>query len=393
VDIKPIRDQIPITQSITYMNTGWTCPVFTPVAKAIQSQIQFEMEQGAATLAGITRSEEALARLRQALASFFNAGVEELMPTQNTTAGLNMVAGGLAWREGDGIVTCSLEHPSVLGMAHGLRNRFGVNLIIVQLNPWDDTETILAKFDRAIIPGTRLVAISHVQYSCGLRMPVEEIINLAHRRGAQVVLDGAQAAGQMAVDLTALGVDYYSMPGQKWLLGPSGTGVLYARQDLIADLQPAVGSYRSVASWEADGTVTFKEQALEKLLAGTASTALQCGLEEGVGILAGVGMAAVEQRHLGLSNRLKERLAELPGVQLTCPVDPARSSGLVTIAVGGIEPADFVERLYQEDAIAIRAVLHPGGVRLCTAFFNTEDEIDEAADAVKRVLEASRQGS
>ena len=390
MDIKAIREQIPITQNLSYMNTGWTCPVFTPVAEAIQSQIQFETEQGAATLAGIARSEEALARLRQALASFFNASVEELMPTQNTTAGLNMVAGGLPWREGDGIVTCSLEHPSVLGMAHGLQNRFGVDLKIVQLDPLDSTETILSKFDQAIGPTTRLVAISHVQYSCGLRMPVEEIISLAHQRRAQVVLDGAQAAGQMAVDVTALGVDYYSMPGQKWLLGPSGTGVLYVRHDLIADLQPTAGSYRSVASWEADGTVTFKDQALEKLLAGTASTALQCGLEAGVGILAEFGMAAVEQRHLDLSHRLKERLAGMPGVRLTCPVDPAQSSGLVTCAVEGIEPAEFVERLYREDAIAIRAVLHPGGVRLCTAFFNTEDEIDGAADAVKRVLDTAR---
>ncbi len=390
MDIKAIRDQIPVTHRVKYMNTGWAGPVLLPVAEAVQEQVKFETEEGPASPAGIARSEEALAQLRQALAAFFNARVEELVPTQNTTAGLNMVAGGLGWRDGDGLVTCSLEHPSVLGMAHGLRNRYGVKLSIVQLQPDDDTATILAKFDEAIAGGVRLVAISHVQYSCGLRMPVEEIIALAHERGAQVLLDGAQAAGHVVVDLAALGVDYYAMPGQKWLLGPGGTGALYVREDLIQGLQPAAGSYRSVASWEAGGAVTFKERELEKLLAGTASTALQCGMAAGAGFLADIGMAGIEERHLALSRRLKERLAGVPGVRLTSPLDEARSSGLVTCAGEGIEPAELVDRLYGEEALAIRAVLHPAGVRLCTAFFNTEDEVDEAADAINRALAGAR---
>lgn len=389
MDIEALRRQIPTTRQAAYLNTGWAGPNPVSVVEAITAQLQAELEDGPASPATIARGKTLESDVRAALAAFLRVAPEEVIPTQNTTAGLNLVAGGLDWRPGDHVVTCSLEHPSVLGVCHGLGQRHGARVTVVQLQPQDETASILEKFAEAIEPGTRLLALSHVQYSCGLRVPVEELIPLAHQRGARVMLDGAQTVGQVDLDLHRLGVDYYSGPGQKWLLGPQGTGVLYVRADLIAELQPVAGSFRSVESVEERGDVAFRTGDLVKLLTGTDSPALLAGLKAALEFVSKVGTACTEARSRELGQQLKGRLSEAPGVTLTCPTDPARSSGLVTCAIEGQEPAQVVQRLWSEERIAARAVRHPSAVRFCTAFFNTEEEVDRAAAAVRRIARGS----
>ena len=379
MDVEAIRRQIPVTQRYIYMNTGWSGPLPNPVVQAISGTLTTELEAGPATLDAIERNRAITSRLQESLAELLHCSTEEIALTHNTTHGLQIAVGGIRWRAGDVAVTCSLEHPAVLRTLHLARLRYRIRLRIIDIEPQDPLDTILAKFDEAITPGTRLLFLSHIQYSCGLQLPARELVEMAHRRGALVLFDGAQTGGQLDLDLPALGADMYSIAGQKWLLGPDGTGTLYLRRDLIPELHPVI---RSHASWQGTEEYGLRNDSPDKFRDSSHSQALQAGQAAAVTFNLSAGPEAVEQRSRALGKRLREGLAQQPGVTITSPWEEPLTCGLISFAVQGIEPATLAEELWRRYGIAGRRVGNPAGVRLCTAFFNTEEEIDRAAAAV-----------
>ena len=246
MDVQKLRDEIPVLANLTYLNTGWSGPPPRRVAQALKDRINLELNEGPTTPPVQESGREVQAQARQAAARLFNADPEAVMVTRNTTEGLNIVLSGLDWQEGDEIITCNLEHGSVLitGLVTGKRH--GVTVRVVDLDPHDSRETILGKFEAAFTSRTRLLFVSHVEYSTGLRMPAAELTRLAHDRGAQIMLDGAQTGGHIQLDMAAAGFDFYSIPGQKWLLGYEGVGALYIRRELIERVHPAHSGGRAV---------------------------------------------------------------------------------------------------------------------------------------------------
>ncbi len=385
MDIARIRELIPVTKRYVYMNTGWSGPSPVSVTRRIEEQLDWEMEHGPATLEALARSRAVAEELANAAARLFNASPEGTALTESTTHGLSIVVYGLDWRPGDEIVTCSLEHPAVMLPCLMLQKTHGVKARIADLSPKDDVETILSKLEACITPRTRLVMLSHIQYSCGLRLPVQEIAKLAHRRGAYLLLDGAQCAGQIVIDVKALDCDFYALSGHKWLLGPDGTGALYLRKELIPEITPRYPAYGAVEKWDrTTGDVEVNAGSIKKFSLSTTSTALHAGMAEAIAFRQEIGGEAIEERSLELAQALKAALRTIPGVALTCPDGPELACGLVTFAVAGKEPKQVVEELWQR-GIAGRQVAFPEAVRLCTAFFNTEDEVQQAAAAVREI--------
>ena len=176
--------------------------------------------------------------LRESLAAFLNVSTEELTLTQNTTEGQNLVINGLAWQQGDEVITFSLEHNSVLAPCYYLERRHGTVTKVLPLAPDEDHDSIVSKVEAAITPRTKLLFMSHVQFKSGLRMPAERLREVTRQHGVLMLLDGAQGAGHVQLDLHALGCDFYAMPGHKWMLGPDGTGALYIRRELIEQVTP-----------------------------------------------------------------------------------------------------------------------------------------------------------
>ena len=220
MDVARLRIQIPTTRRMTYMNTGWAGPSPTPVAQAIGARLEYESERGCTSAGVIESRDEIHCTAKDAVASLLNASAREIHLTQNTTEGLNIVVSGLPWKEGDEIITFDLEHPGVLLPALQLQKTRGVKATVLRIGPDEAHDEVLARLDEALTERTRLVIMSHIEYSSGLRMPVREIGELAHRRGAWLLLDGAQTTGHIPVDVRDLDCDFYAIPGQKWLLGP-----------------------------------------------------------------------------------------------------------------------------------------------------------------------------
>ena len=207
--------------------------------------------------------------------------------------------------------------------------------------------------------------------------------------GVQMLVDGAQTAGHIDLDMRALDCDYYAIPGQKWLSGPSGTGALFVRRDRIAEIELNQVGFRSVANM-AELHPTFHDyriddENIEKFGGDPPSIALTLGFIEAAEFALEIGAGAIEERSMALAGRAKDLLIETPGVTLLSPTARAGSSGLVSFAVEGVEPQVIVDRLWDEDSVVLRTVRNPDGVRFSFAWFNTEDEVDRVLEAIRKI--------
>jgi L-cysteine/cystine lyase len=382
MDINGIRQQIPVTQKMTYVNTGMSGPSPTPVVEAIKARLDHELYEGPGSPEVRAEGLEIRDQAKQAVARLMNASPEEICLTKNTTEGLNHVMNGIAWQDGDEIVTCSLEHGSVLVPSHFQSLRHGVNVKVLTLETDEPRGSILDKIQAALTPRTRLIFLSHIEYSSGLRMPAKEIRQMIDGRGIMLLLDGAQTAGHIALDMKDLGCDFYSIPGQKWLLGPEGVGALYIRRDMIPQVNPSQVAGRATVSDHDPYRIQPVTDTMDKFLMTSTSAALQAGMLGGIRFVQDVGMDEIESRNLDLATSLKQTLAEVPGVTVQSPMGREDSSGLVSFSIDDLEPPEAVNRLWERHKIVCRQVAFPSCVRVSLHFFNTQEEVDQIADAV-----------
>ena len=385
MDIQKLRAEIPVLQNLTYMNTGWSGPPPRAAAEAMQARIALEMEQGPTTPGVYESGREIQDEARRAAARLLGADVDETMVTRNTTEGLNIVLSGLNWKEGDEIVTNNLEHGSVLSPSWHIAHRYGGKVQVVNLDPHDSYDAILSKFEAALSPRTRLIFVSHIEYSTGLRMPAVELCRLAHANGAEIMLDGAQTGGHIALDVHRDGFDYYSIPGQKWVLGYEGVGALFIRRELIEQVHPAHTGGRGVipdGEPGEPGSYRLNTTSMDKFLGGSGSVPLQAAFVEAAKFIENVGIAEIETRNVSLAARFKAQLAEISAVNVLSPMNDAASAGLVSFALSGQSADSVVSRIWQDHRIVIRQVHYPESIRASLHFFNTEEEVDRLAAAV-----------
>jgi len=384
MDVAALRKHFPVTQNgVVYMNTGFSGPPTTMVLDAVNAVMREEAEWGPTTPPVMAAGRERRQAGRAAFAAMMNATPEEVVLTDNTTRGINMVLNGLPWKAGDELITTSLEHGSGLVPPYQLRERLGIAVKIAELDPMDSQEALLAKFEQAITNKTKLILLSHVMYSSGLLVPLAEITRMAHRHNVKVLVDGAQTMGQLPLDMRAWEADYYAVPGHKWMLGPWGMGALFVRRDLLHNLTPVEVAGKAAEHYDAFGHYEAKKDSAEKFELTTSSGPLLAGAMAAIDLLQSVGMVNVQARWTTLTERLRQGIDATPGAVVTSPPAGPTACGLVTFAVAGWENPALVAQLWERYKIVIRAVNYPAGVRAAVDFFNTEDEIDYLVDAVR----------
>lgn len=383
MDVEGLRKRIPTVDAMTYLNTGWSGPSPVPVVDAIRARLEYESYNGPTSTEVLESGEKIRSQAKEALASLINADPQEVLLTQSTTDGLNAVMSGLPWREGDEIITCDLEHPSILIPCYHLQDRYGVKVRVLSVAPDEPEDLILSKIDDAVTDRTRMVFLSHIEFSSGVRMPVEQIGSLVRPRGIWYLLDGAQGPGHVAVDVREIGCDFYSLPGQKWLLGPDQTGALYIRREMIPLVTPVHVGSSAVLDYDLEGGYTPNSDDIEKFRVGTTSAPLRAGFVEGIRFVQGVGVDRIEERNLALAAALKVRLSGVSGVRVVSPMEGPGCSGLVSFEVTGVDPKRVADALWTNDRILVRAVSYPPAVRASLDFFNTEQEVARLAEVVR----------
>ena len=350
------------------------------------------VERGVHTLSQLATAQREQARAT--VARFLNApSPEEVVFVRGTTEAINLVAA--TWgREnvgpGDEVLITGLEHHSNLVPWQRLCEEQGAALRVAPID--DRGEARLDEFARLLSPRTRVAAFAHVSNALGTLNPVREMTEMAHRAGAIVVVDGAQAVPHLAVDVQALGCDFYAFSGHK-VYGPSGIGALWGRGELLAAMPPwqsgggMVGSVRFERTTYAPPPHRFE--------AGTPFIEGAAGLAAALDYLTALGLPAVGAWEGELLALATERLAEIPGLRI---VGTARQKAAVlSFTLDGIHPHDL-GTILDHEGVAIRAGHHcaqpvmerfgvPATARASFGLYNTPDEVEALAAAVRRARE------
>ncbi len=383
MSLATLRDSIRATREVIYMNTGFTGPSPQPVLDRINEVLVREASVGPASPDGLAFTRGLSGEAQEMVAGLLNATPDEIFLTHGTTEGVHMVLYGMQWQPGDEMVTCSLEHPALATPASVIEERYGAVSRRVEVSPDASAGEMAEAFASAINEKTKIVALSHVQYSCGLKLPIKQIADAAHRQGVPIIVDGAQTGGQLNIDVRALGVDYYSISGQKWVLGPNGTGALFVNGENWKDLSPPWTTH-AIADARANPELGPPKPA-QRFRIASQSPALVAGFTTAVGLLREIGMDNVEAHCKSLGDRLRAGIATIPGCSLTGPTSFDSTCGLASVATEGWSPAQVVQVLWDRYKIAVRAVTDPAAIRISCAPFNVESDVDALLDALRTI--------
>jgi cysteine desulfurase/selenocysteine lyase len=329
---------------------------------------------------------------RKKLAAFINAKEErEVIFTSGTTDAINLVAHSYGRKfvgAGDEIVLTTLEHHSNIVPWQMVAEEKGGRIRVAPVN--DRGELILEEYLKLLGPRTRLVSVGHVSNALGTINPVREMIAAAHGKGIPVLVDGAQAAPHMKLDMQALDCDFYAFSGHK-MFGPTGIGVLYGKAAWLEKMQPYKGGGDMILS------VTFEKTIYNvipgKFEAGTPPIAAAITLGAAADYITGVGMERIHAHETDLLDYATDRVNRLPGVRIIGTAE--KKAAVLSFVVDGVHPHD-VGTLLNEEGVAVRTGHHcaqpvmtrfgiPATSRASFAFYNTHAEVDALVAGIKKV--------
>lgn len=378
--VAAIRVALPATAAGIYLNTGTAGPIPAETAAAMAQAAELELSIGRAHAARFPEILQRMDEARASVAAVLSSDLDSVGLSHSTTDGMNVGSWAVDWRPGDRVVTTSLEHLGGLGPLYAARDRFGVDLRIVDVGDGGDDDRTLASMEEAITPATRLVSVSHVAWSTGAVLPVARIAEIAHARGALVIVDGAQSAGALAVDPAALGADVYAAPGQKWLLGPEGMGAIWISPASRERIPLTFSGYFSYESSDTRGRGVPWPGA-RRFEATNFHAPSIIGLARSSSWLSMfVGLDWAFARAGRLARRAADLLAAIPGVELVTPRH--QMATLVTFRIAGWTAVEAVEELGRRVFAIVRDIPPIGAVRMSVGFFNTDAEIERFCEAV-----------
>jgi cysteine desulfurase / selenocysteine lyase len=293
------------------------------------------------------RYEEA----REVFARFFHApDPQHLVHTRNTTEGVNLVARGLAFKKGDRVLVSDQEHNSNLVVWQFLAKEMGIRLEILPLP--DDRAFDLSAFQTAVEKGVRLVSLFHSSNLDGRTLPAREIVEVAHEAGAEVLLDGSQAAPHEPIDLKELEVDYYALSFHK-MLGPTGTGLLYGAPGRLESLSPLLRGGETVAWSDYQGHELLPPP--HRFEAGLQNYAGVLGARAAVDYLGKVGMDRISPHHLRLQKFVAKEVEDLPGLRILGPPRPEDRGSIFAFVLEGLAPHDVALFLDEGHDVLVRS--------------------------------------
>ncbi|MGI9049633.1 MAG: aminotransferase class V-fold PLP-dependent enzyme [Rubrobacteraceae bacterium] len=360
-----------------YLNAGGSGPPPYFVVQAMRETD--DLCSGPAYLEGVglyARQRDANARAREAVSRLIHADPKDVALTQNTTHGMNLGTASINWQPGDEVLSTTTEHPGCLVPLHALRDRHGVKVNLIA--PPITAEKVAG----ALTPETRLVSLSHVDWTTGEVLPLAKICAVARERGVLTLVDGAQSVGNIEVDAPATGADMYAFTGHKWLMGPEGMGAFYVRPGCNSySTNVGYAALAEGATFDSKGNYELDNGA-RRFEASTMSAALAGGFAAAAGAAHERGAAGPEEIRR-LADYLMDLLSEVPRLTLRSP-RPARS-GLVSFEAEGVVPKDAVGRLLEQKFV-VRFIPDPQPyIRVSVHLFNTEEELEALTEAVRKL--------
>mgnify|MGYP001773115191 CR=1 FL=1 len=400
-DVEKIRQDFPILRekvrgkSLVYLDNAATSQKPQIVIDTI---IRYYSSENSNIHRGIhflsERATRAYEDTRLKVKYFLNASdTREIIFVRGATEGINLVAqsyGRAFIKPGDEIIVSAMEHHSNIVPWQILCEQVGARLRVIPIN--DSGELLIDEYERLLNTKTRFVSVTHVSNALGTINPIREIIEMAHRWNIPVLVDGAQAAPHLTVDVQNLNCDFYVFSSHK-LFGPTGVGVLYGKADLLEKMPPYQGGGDMIRS------VTFEKTLYNvlpyKFEAGTPHIAGVIGLGSAIDYLSGIGLEKIAVYERELLDYATDALCAIRRVQI---IGTAKEkAGILSFVIDGVHPHD-IGTILDYDGIAIRAGHHcampvmqrfgvPATARASFAFYNTKEEVDALVRAIHKVIE------
>ncbi len=367
-----IRGKFAFREERVPMNAANLCPSPVDVAAAVTDLTRsIDIDCSFQNRARFAEDRE---NARNQVAGQLGAKADEIALVRNTSEANNVINNGIDLKAGDEVVVWDQNHPTnnVAWAVRARRSGFAVRSVSVPAQP-AGPEALIEPFRRALSSRTRVLALTHASNISGIRLPVRDLCELAHRSGIHVHVDGAQTWGALNVDLHELGCDSYAASAHKWFCGPKEVGLLYVRSDRIDGIWPSVVApgWGPTADTELVGARKFESM-------GQRDDAAISALGEAAKFHTSIGPGRVESRVLELAALLKESLVAA-GAKLVTPLAKDLSAGVCIIEVEPDKRQGVFDAMYDRFGIAGSTA---GGLRLCPHVYNTRDHVDRAARGV-----------
>lgn len=397
LDIQKIRKDFPILQRevngkpLVYLDNAATSQTPQQVIDVIVNYYQSynaNIHRGVHTLS--QEATDAYEAARQKIQKHFSiAHSHEVIFTSGTTQSINLVATGFTsfLKKGDEILVSAMEHHSNIVPWQMLCERTGALLKVIPMNL--EGELLMEEYHNLLSEKTKLVFCNHVSNALGTINPIEEIIDAAHKVGAAVLIDGAQAAAHIKADMQALDVDFYTVSAHK-MCGPTGVGMLYGKEEWLKKLPPYQGGGEMIAE------VTFEKTTYadlpHKFEAGTPNICGGIAFGAALDYMNGIGFDAIAQYENELVEYATEQLLTIDGLKIYGTA--AHKTSVISFNIEGVHPYD-IGTIVDKLGIAVRTGHHcaqpimdfykiPGTVRASFSFYNTKEEVDKLVEGVKR---------
>ena len=331
---------------------------------------------------------------RERVRGFINAGsTREIIFTRGTTESINLVASSFTeayMHEGDEVIVSEMEHHSNIVPWQLQARRSGIKVRVIPMS--DDGVLDLQAFEGLFNERTRLVSVTHVSNVLGTVNPVKDIVAIAHRHGVPCMIDGAQSAPHIRIDVRDLDCDFFAFSGHK-MYGPTGIGVLYGKEEYLSAMPPYQGGGEMIGA-VSFGKTTFADLPY-KFEAGTPDYIATHGLAQAIDYMESIGMENIEKHERELTRYALEQMQTVPGMRIFGPLDAERRDAVISFLVGDIHHLDM-GTLLDRLGIAVRTGHHcaeplmhrlgiNGTVRASFALYNTKEEVDALVNGIKRV--------
>ena len=378
---KDISDDFPVSNKI-YLNNASVSLMPSQSINAMNDFLILYNSLGPDSSDSALLIEEKLNNVRKIIAKIICCKPEEVILTQSTTDGINIVANGLSFDDSSNIIIRGMthEHHSNFYPWIKLKNKISVRNLPIDSNGFFKLDDLKSNVDN----NTKLLAISHALYNTGSILPVEKI-STAIKKEIPFFIDSAQTIGCIGThDVSKLGCDFMSFNGSKWLCGPMGTGLFYCKKESSELLEPkTIGGESAII--ENDNNLIFKDLP-EKFQTGFRNYVGIVGLESSVKYLLNFGMENIRKKNQNLSNIFRDELMKIPNVILYGPEDPDKRTSIISFNIKNFDSEKIVQKLEKQNIIlAVREIMEKKIIRVSPHFFNNESDMLKVIDEIKKL--------
>jgi len=378
---KDISDDFPVSNKI-YLNNASVSLMPSQSINAMNDFLISYNSLGPDSSDSASLIEEKLNNVRKIIAKIICCKPEEVILTQSTTDGINIVANGLSFDDSSNIIIRGMthEHHSNFYPWIKLKNKISVRNLPIDPNGFFKLDDLKSNINE----NTKLVALSHALYNTGSILPIQKISKILNNK-IPLFIDSAQTIGCIGDhDVSKLNCNFMSFNGSKWLCGPMGTGLFYCNRKSSELLEPkTIGGESAII--EAENNLIFKDLP-DKFQTGFRNYVGIVGLESSAKYLLNFGMENIRKKNQQLSNLFREELEKMPKIILYGPEDPNQRTSIVSFNIEGLDPQEIVDKLAQKNIIlAVREIMETKIIRVSPHFFNTDSEILQVIDEIKKL--------